>query len=124
VDARDKSFDYARDSSKLVLTLSTGVIAFTVTFAKEIGGLSPTGCTEAILLILSWGSLFVSMVIGIWTQLAITHVLDAAAQNDNREATIWNRKIKVPFQWQLGTFLLGIAAIAFYGAFRILGAVG
>ena len=120
MDAREKSFDSARESSKLVIALATGVIAFTVTFAKELGGLRPADFLESAALLLAWGSLLVSTVVGVWTQLAITDVLGAAANGGDEGPTIRSRKIMVPFRWQLIYFLLGIGAMAVYGGLRIL----
>jgi hypothetical protein len=120
MDYREKSFDLARDTSRLITTLSTAVIAFTVTFAKEIGGLPPSSTLEAIILLLSWASLLLSTVCGILTQLAITQVLDSAIGKEDRQISVWDIKIKIPFRWQWVAFLIGIAAIAVYGFLRML----
>ena len=48
---REKAFEYARDCSKLIVTLSTGIVAFTVTFSKELGGLTPAGCLQRFFLV-------------------------------------------------------------------------
>jgi hypothetical protein len=96
----EKAFDSARDTSKLIITLATGIIAFTVTFSKELGGLTPKGSWQTASLLTAWLALLVSAVIGIWTQLALTEALDPkpAPGEQLGEPTINSRKITCPFQ--------------------------
>ena len=123
MDALEKSFDSAGETSKLLITLSTGVIAFcvTVTNIKESDKtlLTPMTSNQKWILVSSWFFLLISIGIGVWTQLAITHVL--SEENNSNPPSAWNRKITVPFQLQIFTFLLGIIAVMIYGTIRIFG---
>jgi hypothetical protein len=76
MDAHEKAFEYAGETVRQVLTLATGVIALTVTFAKDI--IEPG---SAALPWMKWGwTLFgVSIFFGILTLMAITGQLHAAA---------------------------------------------
>jgi hypothetical protein len=118
----EKAFDSARDASKLIITLSIGIIAFTVTFAKELGGLTPHGFWERFFLIVSWVAFLASAVIGIWPQLAMTEELDPKPprSEEAKEPTINSVKITYPFRIQIIAFLLGIIAVVCYGAIKTL----
>jgi hypothetical protein len=118
----EKAFESASDASKLIITLATGIIAFTVTFSKELGGPTPKGCWQTSFLLASWITLLISAVVGVWTQLALTEAMDPklAAGQTSTEPTINSGKIKCPFQIQIVTFLLGIIAVVLYGAFKVL----
>ncbi|PYL55851.1 MAG: hypothetical protein DMF29_00290 [Verrucomicrobia bacterium] len=118
----EKAFESARDTSKQIITLSTGTIAFTVTFSKELSGLTPRGCWQTVFLLASWIAFLTSAVIGIWTQLALTEELEPAvpAAGQPKEPSINSRKITCPFQIQIVAFLVGILTVVIYGAIKIL----
>ncbi len=122
MDFLEKSFTSAAEASKLLITLSTGVIAFcvTVTNVKETDKtlLAPSTGYQRFVLISSWVLLLIATGIGVWTQLAITHVLSEASQSQPPSA--WNQKITVPFQLQIVTFLLGVVALTLYGVAHIV----
>jgi hypothetical protein len=46
----EKSFDYARDTSKLLMTLSSAIIAFCAAVVTETKGLTPQTTGQRILL--------------------------------------------------------------------------
>jgi hypothetical protein len=119
MDAVEKAFDNARDTSKLATTLSAGIIAFTVTFSKESGGFQPGASVENIMLALSWVFLLGSSIVGIWTQLAITDSLDPKIKQGDYQPSIRAKKIIVPFRIQLLSFIGGVLILVVYGAVRL-----
>jgi amino acid transporter len=117
-DAKEKSFEYASDSSKLLITLATGIIAFTVTFAKEFEA-KPSSRAQAILLLVSWIVLLASAVLGVSTLLAITGELDPPDERKDHVPSIRDPKIKFPLRLQILTFLIGVILIVVYGGLKI-----
>jgi len=69
-----KSFDFAADYTKQLITLATGIIAFTVTFLKDIT--DEGNRTGQNLLVVIWISFGLSVCFGIWRQMAMTGTLD------------------------------------------------
>jgi len=121
MDAVEKSFEAATETSKLLITLSTGVIAFCVTLLNaEIGKLTtlvPITCGQKVLLAASWLVLLFCTGFGIWVQLSITHVLSGST--DVQPANVWSRKIRVPYMLQIGAFVLGLTLLVAYGGWKL-----
>ena len=121
MDYVEKSFASAGETSKLLITLSTGVIAFCLTIvnvkAADRTALAPATVFQTATLEISLLLLLMAAAMGVWTQLAITHVLSEGS--DSQPASAWNRKITVPFRLQLGSFLLGLLALTVYLLLRL-----
>lgn len=79
-DLYTKSFDFAADVAKQLITLATAIIATTITFSKEILGVSDNDNT--IMLLLSWILFVVSIIFGLMTLMALTGIL--AETSDSR----------------------------------------
>ena len=81
VDPRvDKAFEFAKDSTKQLITLSTGIVALTITFAKDILGGVPAGPRR--LLFAAWVVYLISIICGRWTLLALTGSLEPKKNGD------------------------------------------
>jgi hypothetical protein len=121
MDAREKSFESATETSKLLITLSTGVIAFCVTLLNaEIGKLTtlvPTTCGQKVLLAGSWLVLLFCTGSGVWVQLSLVHVL--SEDTEDSPADVWNPKIRVPYMMQIGAFVLGMTLLVAYGGWKL-----
>jgi hypothetical protein len=121
MDATEKSFESATETSKLLITLSTGVIAFCVTLLNaEIGKLTtlvPTTCGQKVLLSGSWLVLLFCTGFGIWVQLSIVHVLSQATVT--KPADVWSPKIRVPYMLQISAFVLGMTLLVAYGGWKL-----
>src|SRR5215468_10416340 len=77
-DIKDrKAFDFAADATKQILTLSTGILALTITFAKDILG-APGHWSR--LLGWSWILYLISILCGVWTLLALTGSFSSSGQ--------------------------------------------
>lgn len=98
------AFDFARDTTKQLITLSTAIIAFTVTFAKDF--LGETDDFGRLLVIVSWVSFLVSVIFGVWTLLALTGTLES--ENENEKISIRGRNVTVPSLLQIISFLVGL----------------
>jgi hypothetical protein len=107
------SFEYAKEAATQVLTLCTGVIALSATFAKELATGDRT--TDRRLLWGSWILLLLSLLLGVGTLGAM------AANLDDAKAThsIWTGSIVVYALGQFGLFILGIGVLIIQAARRV-----
>ena len=77
---REKSFDFAADVSKQLITLSTAIITVTITFSKDILGGGTD--TNKYWLLAAWGMFVVTIFFGVWTLMALTGSLEPIEGND------------------------------------------
>lgn len=90
----NSGLDRAYETTKQVITLSTGIIALTVTFAKKFKA-SNTDLTVPFALKISWLLNCPSVIFGVWTLMAITgtlHELDGVGAQSNQSGT----NIRIP----------------------------
>jgi Domain of unknown function (DUF4440) len=69
-----KAFDFASDSTKQLITLSTGIVALTITFGKDVFQTTPF--YAKVLLVIAWVIYLLSISFGILTLLSLTGVLE------------------------------------------------
>jgi hypothetical protein len=125
MDFKEKAFNSVQETTKLLMTLATGFIAFTVAFAKDFMNADFGRPMLKTLWLLGSVFLVVSVACGIWTQLGITTVLapspnqSGAASIPEGQQTIRHKKIKTPFALQLLAFGAGIILLAAYQAFGV-----
>ena len=120
-----KAFDFAADLTKQLITLSTAVITLSVTFSKDIIGISKGW--RLYLLIGIWGLYFLSILFGLLTLMSLTGNLDPiptrTKSNDgniktekpNPILTITSHNIISTSKWQVWTFLIALLLTCFYG---------
>lgn len=77
-----KSFDFAADTTKQLITLSTAIITLSVTFAKDIIGLNDY---PKDLLAWTWGVFIASLCFGIFTLMALTGSLQPIKKKDKNK---------------------------------------
>lgn len=110
------SFDFARDATKQVITLSTTIIVFTATFSKNFfGTLDGFG---RILVIVSWLSFLFSVMLGLWTLYALTGALES--QDKEEEVSIWGRQVTIPSLIQIICFFNGLCFTVWFSVRAIL----
>jgi hypothetical protein len=105
------AFASASDTSKQLITLATGLLALEITFAKDI--LTKLDGTTKCLINVSWVFLLFSVIMGVWTLLAITGSLSqttAPTQN-----TIMEGNVRIPAGLQILTFLGGLLFTVWFG---------
>lgn len=110
-----KAFEFASNSVKQLITLSTGIVALTITFAKDI--LHGVSLGPRALLIGAWLVYLLSITFGVWTLLALTGSLEpegADPQNWPR-ASIRGKNVKIPSVLQVLSFLLGTLLTVAFG---------
>lgn len=119
------AFDFARDTTKQLITLSTAIITISVTFSKDIFGnpdLFTKGLLVAVLLVF-----LLSVVFGVWTLQALTGSLGAASgrtdkeQDDTASApSIYGSNITKPSFWQIFTFVAALGLTVCFGIRSII----
>jgi len=117
MDYTEKAFAQASETSKLLITLSTALVAFCAAIVNvkvaDVTLFSPSTTCQRILLAISWLALLGAAGTGVWTQLAITGVLNSGSGDPN------DKHIKVPFQIQIIVFLAGIVLLVWYGLAKL-----
>lgn len=107
-----KAFDFAKETTKQLLTLSTGIIALTITFSKTFAENVPPQAT--IFLKLAWLAYLLSILFGIWTLMALTGTLEPKDKSKDI-VSIWGGNVTVPAGLQVLTFLAGLVLIVVFG---------
>jgi hypothetical protein len=81
-ERQKKAFDFAADLAKQLITLSTGLIALTITFWKDIvGGQHVTTPSWAYW---SWYALVLSALCGVWVLMALTGELQPTTSSSGK----------------------------------------
>jgi hypothetical protein len=109
--AKIKSFDYAQDVTKQVLTLATAVVTITVSFLKDIVTEAP-GDARTVLYF-SWALFALSILGGIATLLNLT---GRVAEVESSTEGIKAFAIRFFSLVQLISFFLAFACIVYFGA--------
>lgn len=113
------AFDFASETTKQLLTLSTAIVVLPITFSKDVIG-SATDVMEAILLF-SWVALLFSVLCGLWTLMALT---GAIGQKDQaKDISIYDRNIANPAFLQVISFFFGLLLTIVFAAVAIVGNV-
>ncbi len=112
-EAFKKSYDFANDVTKQLLTLATGVVALTVTFQKEVG--APPELKWVI--VLAWLIFLVSIVCGLLTLMALTGSLRDVAEG--KHSNIMEGSVRGTAIAQALTFLLGLIVTGCFGAITL-----
>lgn len=108
---KSKPFDYAQDVTKQLITLSTGVVAITVTFLYDIVQRVPE--SGQISLFVGWSLFLLSIISGIATLLNLTGRVGNA---DNAGSTgVYEGVIRLFSAAQIILFLLALGATAVFG---------
>ncbi len=105
------SFQFAKETVTQLITLATGVIGISVTFAKDVRERSKPG--DRALLFRSWIALLLSIVFGIWTLSALTGSL---AHDDVSTDAIYRFNVALPSALQIIVFLIGIGILIWHAA--------
>lgn len=103
----EMSFQFAQETSKHLVTLATGTIAFTVTFAHDF--LHSSAPTHAAIVTTAWIALLTSVVFGQWSLMALTGRLTSDDDQD-----IYHLSILVPSIAQILTFAVGIGSVVIF----------
>jgi hypothetical protein len=111
-DAEKTAFEAARDSTKQLLALSTGIIALTITFAKDFVGSAAPGRWLALL---AWFLFLFSSFFGLWALNALTGNAGRVVPRSWLSTRTGN--VKAPARAQVLTFIPALLLTVVYGTF-------
>jgi hypothetical protein len=114
-DPTTLGFNFAKDLAVQLITLSTGLLALSATFTKEI--LKTISKSREMLLRISWIVHVIAIVGGVWTLMALTGTLMPAAPKAPGTPFQFGSNVRVPAGLQVILFLLGtILLLVVYGS--------
>lgn len=107
-----KAFDFASETTKQLITLSTGIITVTITFSKDLLEMGKDSHNE--ILIAAWILFLISIILGVWTLMALTGELEQVGKKPQKPS-IRGRNVTIPSALQILTFLFAIGMAVAYG---------
>ena len=107
-----KAFDFACETTKQLITLSTGIITVTITFSKDILAMGKGG--HNIILMASWILFLLSIILGVWTLMALTGELEPVGK-EVKKPSIRGKNVTFPSTLQILFFLMAIGLAVAYG---------
>jgi hypothetical protein len=111
-DQTKLAFEFASELSKQLITLSTGILALTITFTKDIVGVAGKPIR---LLLFSWVLYLVSIFFGIWSLMALTGSLAPLEIIDPKLEPAIDFNVRLPSSLQVITFIFSTALIIWFG---------
>jgi len=108
-----KAFDFAQEVAKQLITLSTAVIAITLTYSKDFAD-HASGNTRQ-LVVFSWYFFLVSILFGLWTLMALTGNLEP--NGDGAKPSIRSANVTFPAILQIACFLIAMLLAILFGVF-------
>jgi hypothetical protein len=106
-------FEFAKEIATQLITLSTGLLALTITFMKELSAFLQAG--SRTWLYWAWGLQLSSIICGVWTLMALTGALMPSASNGELPPTFGGH-VRLPALFQVVLFLFGVASMVAYGS--------
>jgi hypothetical protein len=113
----EMGFQSASDLAQQLLTLSTGILALTITFTKDI--LKGSSRSPIRILKLAWVVYLLSMCCGIWTKMALTGTLMPLNSATADDRLVFKSNVLIPAQLQILTFVLGVILIIVYASLSL-----
>jgi hypothetical protein len=113
-ERRRKAFDFASDTSKQLITLATGIIAITITFAKDLLEIGEA----TALLVWAWVVYLFSILSGVWTLMALTGELERREEG-KEEPSIRGGNVTLPATLQILSFCAGTLLIVIFGGISV-----
>jgi hypothetical protein len=121
-ERRKKALDFASDLAKQLITLSTGILAITITFSKDIVKSPSTPRAATITMLLAWGIYLFSIIFGIWTLMALTGELEPRTDPNGtaHEPTTKGSNVFWPTVLQIGSFLVATFMVILFGILSVV----
>jgi|ERR1700728_1622731 len=93
-DAVQLAFNFAKEIATQLITLSTGLLALSIAFTKDILQGVPKGKERRLKA--AWGVLIVSIVCGVWTLSALTGTLMPVNPSDRPNPLQFKSNVRIP----------------------------
>jgi hypothetical protein len=108
---------FAKDLAEQLITLSTGILALTITFTKDV--VKDTSNSPMRLLKLAWVSYLLSICFGVWAMSALTGTLVPLDPSTTNASLSINFNARLPAGLQVISFLIGVLLITLFGAMSL-----
>jgi hypothetical protein len=105
--AREKSFEFAQDTTKQLITLATAIVALTITFVRDLAQAAPNW--SLYVLAIGWLAYFVSILFGVFTLMTLTGAVHHV------QATIDEDSLRKMAVGQVLAFIAGTALAIVFG---------
>lgn len=115
-DREKKAIELAGDTTKQILTLSTGIVFLTIAFKKDFVPENLNGSFVVRLLIFSWFLYLCSILCGVLTLLFIT---GEVGRQDGALPSIYDPKIRYSHLAQLLMFFVATFLIIIFGTIAV-----
>jgi hypothetical protein len=111
------TIEFVRDAAKQVITLSTTLLAATITLFGHIVRDRVVTSNDLLRLRLSWIFLGASVLFGVICLLVVVRVSSPkdSKGNDRSEPTVYDQGIRIWSGLQLLGFVVGLALFAYFG---------
>jgi hypothetical protein len=110
-----KSFDFAADLTKQLITLATILIGISITFFEKFDN-----NLNKWVIVCSWIFLLLSIILGLLTSMALTGTLGQIDNEDSlKSVNIYNKNIRLLSSTQIIVFVLGIFLLITYSSFCV-----
>jgi hypothetical protein len=107
-----KSFDFAQELVKQIITLSSGITALTITFFKDFAGANaPSGART--LMAVAWVFYLLAVAFGILAMMALAGSLSRGQSDINR------KNMTLPAGAQFVSFILGLILTVWAGVWAL-----
>ena len=104
---QEKAFDFAQDLVKQIITLSSAIIALSITFLKDFVIEAPSGARN--LIAVSWVFFLLAVLSGVWSLMALTGTLGEDQTN------ITGSNVRLPAIIQSSSFIIGLILLVIAG---------
>lgn len=111
-----KAFDFAQETTKQLISLSTGTVALTITFGQDFFSQVPP--SAKVWAVASWVGFLLAVVFGVWALMAMTGSLDGKGRE--REPSVYDRNIMIPVTLQVFSFLAAVVLVVIFAIHAVL----
>jgi hypothetical protein len=115
-DRDKKAIELANDTTKQILTLSTGIVFLSIAFKKDFVPESFNGILAVRVLIFAWFLYLCSIMAGVLTLLFLT---GEVGRTDGTMPSIYDAKIRYSHLGQLLTFFTATLLILIFGVMTV-----
>jgi hypothetical protein len=107
-DNLTKGLEFAADLAKQIITLATGTIALTLTFAEKFDpdGQAPIAVGKTMFW--AWGLYVLSIFGAIWFMMALSGSANEIAKGNEQFADVMNSNTRIPAALMISAFLLAL----------------
>jgi hypothetical protein len=109
----EKAIGLVGDLIKHLITLSTGILALTITVWKDFA--NQQAANAKIWAVYAWIAFAISVVVGTWAMMALTGSVSRAANSGATSVDVYSSNIRVPVFLQILSFLVGLGLAITFG---------